>query len=68
MQVLVNGNATEVEPDTTVTGVLARLGYQPGAAGIAVALNGEVVPRPAWDTTVLGERDAVEVLGARQGG
>lgn len=68
MNVLVNGNATEVEPDATVAAVLQRVGYQTTGAGIAVAVNGEVVPRQSWESTRLGDRDAVEVLGARQGG
>ena len=39
-----------------------------GAAGLAVALNGEVVARSAWPHTVLSENDRVEVLAARGGG
>jgi sulfur carrier protein len=35
--------------------------------GIAVALNGEVVPRSEWDRP-LADGDAVEVLTATQGG
>jgi sulfur carrier protein len=38
------------------------------AKGIAVALNGEVVPRSAWDATDLRPGDRVEVLTAAQGG
>jgi len=38
------------------------------AKGIAVALNGEVVPRSAWDVTDLRPGDRVEVLTAAQGG
>jgi sulfur carrier protein len=36
--------------------------------GIAVALNGEVVPRSAWEVTGLRPGDRVEVLTAAQGG
>ena len=38
------------------------------ARGIAVALDGEVVPRGEWGSTVLREGQAVEVLAAIQGG
>jgi len=68
MTVLVNGQAREVGAGVTVGGLLVALGHDPSAAGIAVAVNGEVVPRGAWPTTALGERDQVEVLGATQGG
>ncbi|MGW0071125.1 sulfur carrier protein ThiS [Streptosporangium sandarakinum] len=36
--------------------------------GVAVAVNGEVVSRGAWDSTALADADAVEVLTAVQGG
>ena len=68
MTVLVNGQATEVTPDATVTAVLAGLGYRADGAGLAVALNGEVVPRARWGATTLGDHDRLEVLGATQGG
>jgi sulfur carrier protein len=66
--VIVNGDPVQVDPDATVAGLLARLGHHTGRGGIAVALNGAVVPRSAWDSTPLAERDRLEVLGATQGG
>jgi sulfur carrier protein len=36
--------------------------------GIAVALNGSVVPRAAWRDTALKPGDSVEIVRARQGG
>lgn len=36
--------------------------------GVAVALNGAVVPRGEWDRTPLNAGDAVEIVRARQGG
>jgi sulfur carrier protein len=68
MTVIVNGRPAEVAAGETVAGLLAALGHPPGGPGIAVALNGEVVPRGAWVTTSLGDRDRLEVLGASQGG
>jgi sulfur carrier protein len=68
MTVIVNGRPAEVAAGETVAGLLATLGHAPGGPGIAVALNGEVVPRGAWATTSLGDRDRLEVLGASQGG
>jgi sulfur carrier protein len=37
-------------------------------SGVAVAVNGEVVTRAAWESTVLADGDEVEVLTAVQGG
>ena len=36
--------------------------------GVAVALDGEVVPRGEWSTTAVREGQQVEVLHAVQGG
>ena len=68
MTVIVNGRPAEVAAGETVAGLLAALGHPPGGPGIAVALNGEVVPRGAWATTSLSDHDRLEVLGASQGG
>jgi sulfur carrier protein len=68
MTVYVNGRPEEVATGETVAGLLTGLGHPPGGPGIAVALNGEVVPRGAWATTGLGDQDRLEVLGASQGG
>ena len=38
------------------------------ARGVAVAVDGEVVPRAIWETFALGADARVEVLTAMQGG
>ena len=68
MTVTVNGEPARVASGTTVSALLSGLGHDPSGAGIAVAVNGEVVPRGVWATTELGEDDRIEVLGAAQGG
>jgi sulfur carrier protein len=52
---------------TTIAGLLATK-EMVDARGIAVALNGEVVPRDAWQETELSPGDAVEIVRAFQGG
>jgi sulfur carrier protein len=66
--ILLNGESSEVRPGETVTAVLARLGLSPQARGIAVAVDGEVVPRARWEMFALAEDARVEVLTAMQGG
>ena len=39
-----------------------------GARGLAVAVNGQVVPRHAWDATRLAPGDAVEIVKLFAGG
>jgi sulfur carrier protein len=66
--IVLNGEHTEVAAGATVTAVLARLGLNADTRGVAVAVDGEVVPRGAWETFALAEDARVEVLSAMQGG
>jgi sulfur carrier protein len=63
----VNG---ESEPfiATTLESLLAEKAVDTGQRGIAVALNGAVVPRAAWPATALHPGDSIEIVRARQGG
>jgi len=66
MTVTVNGRAVELaDGATTAAAVWLLTG---ASAGIAVAVNGTVVRRSAWDSTPLADGDEVEVLTAVQGG
>lgn len=66
MTVVVNGKPRSVPEDSTVDDVVAALTSDP--RGVAVAVNGEVVPRAAWAATVVHDGDRIEVLTAVQGG
>jgi len=63
----VNG---ESEPfaAATLEALLAEKAVDTGQRGLAVALNGAVVPRSAWPATRLSPGDSVEIVRARQGG
>jgi sulfur carrier protein len=63
-----NGQESEVQPGETVAAALRRLELSPEARGIAVAVDGEVVPRAGWETCVLSDEARIEVLTAIQGG
>jgi sulfur carrier protein len=52
----------------TLEALLAEKAVDTGRRGIAVALNGAVVPRAAWPATPLRAGDNVEIVRARQGG
>jgi sulfur carrier protein len=66
--ILVNGAGSDVQAGETVLAALARLGLDAQARGVAVAVDGEVVPRAAWETFSLEGDARVEVLSAMQGG
>jgi sulfur carrier protein len=61
----VNG-ARESLAAATVSELLA--GREIDLRGIAVALNGRVVPRGAWDATAIKDGDAIEIVRAMRGG
>ncbi len=48
--------------------LLRELGHDARRGGIAVAVNGTMVPRVEWATRTLVAGDAVEIVGAVQGG
>ncbi len=66
--IVLNGERAELADGETLAAVLARLGVERDARGVAVAVDGEVVPRSAWRSFRLGEGARVEVLTAMQGG
>jgi sulfur carrier protein len=66
--IVLNGERSDVAAGETIVAVLARLGLDADARGVAVAVDDEVVPRAAWDSFALGEHARVEVLTAMQGG
>jgi sulfur carrier protein len=66
MNVTVNGAPRDLASGTTLAQVVTELTTAP--TGVAVAVNDTVVPRGAWASTVLDDRDRVEILTAVQGG
>jgi sulfur carrier protein len=52
----------------TLAALLEHKAVDGNQRGIAVALNGTVVPRSAWPQTPLRPGDSVEIVRARQGG
>jgi sulfur carrier protein len=52
----------------SVAALLAQKEIPTDMRGIAVALNGRVIPRADWPGTPLAAGDAVEIVLARQGG
>jgi sulfur carrier protein len=68
LHVTINGEARELEAGTTVADVVALLPGAPEGRGVAVALDGEVVRRAAWDSTEVPPGARLEVVVAVQGG
>jgi sulfur carrier protein len=52
----------------TLAALLDEKAVDTGQRGIAVALNGSVIPRAAWPQTPLHAGDRVEIVRALRGG
>ena len=65
--VTLNGERRELGRRATVETAVYAAGA-PDGRGVAVALDGEVVPRGEWATTEISDGQQVEVLHAVQGG
>src|SRR3954449_12691450 len=68
MRIELNGQTQELPAGATLDAAVRASGAGDGGRGVAVALDGEVVPRSEWERTPLREGQAVEVLAAIQGG
>ena len=66
--ILVNGRELDGCDGARVTELLAKLGVEPRARGVAVAIDGEVVPRAQWESRTVAGGSRVEALTAMQGG
>jgi sulfur carrier protein len=66
--ITVNGERSELRAGETVASAVLRCGVQLPARGVAVAVDGEVVPQRAWESFALVDGSRVEVLTAMQGG
>lgn len=67
VELWVNGERRRVAA-VDVRGLVGLLGLDAAGRGLAVARNGEVVPRSAWAGTRLEPDDRIEIVGAVQGG
>ncbi len=66
--VRINGEARDLPAGATLDEAVREAGAPQGGRGVAVAVDGEVVPRGDWSGTPLREGQRVEVLHAVQGG
>lgn len=66
MNIIVNGKTVDVQSSATLND-LAVMNSLPDK-GIAMAVNGEMVPRGNWCTTTLTENDDIIIIKAVCGG
>ncbi len=68
MNIRVNGEEKTVSLNLNVHDLLIALEMDPMQAGIAVAVDREVIPKTEWQATELRENSEVEIIRAVQGG
>jgi sulfur carrier protein len=66
VNVIINGSPRTVADGSTVRDAVSLV--TTAAAGVAAAVNDEVIRRAAWDSTTLADGDHIEILTAVQGG
>jgi sulfur carrier protein len=66
-EIRVNGREISFKA-ATIADLLVEQAIDKDRRGIAVALNGSVIPRSAWDETAVRPGDSVEIVRAMQGG
>lgn len=67
-QVTVNGVTTALAAGSSVADLVAIIFGSRSSDGVAVALNGAVVPRSRWAQTPVPDDALVELVTATQGG
>lgn len=68
MRIDLNGRRRDLAEGATLRDAVRESGADDEARGVAVALDGEVVPRAEWGSMQLADGQKVEVLAAIQGG
>ena len=68
MKITLNGDEKDVGSGATVASVVDSIVDGDATRGVAVAVNGEVVPKREWEKIDLAESDKVEILRAIGGG
>lgn len=68
MTIQINGRKHELAAGATVQDALALIGIAADQSGVAVALNGTVVPRSRWAEQKVEQGATIEVVTAAQGG
>jgi sulfur carrier protein len=68
MELLINGEARESQAANVAELLTEELDEGHTRKGIAVALNGQVVPRTEWENARISKGDRVEIVRALPGG
>ncbi len=66
MKVIINGQPHQVDNGVSVSELLVQLNA--GTKGVAVAIQGHIVPRSQWETYIISEGEDITLIRATCGG
>lgn len=66
MKITLNGESQTIEQKITIEKMLEQKGYN--GKLVAVALNGEFLPKENYETTNIEDNDKIEIVAPMQGG
>jgi len=66
MTITLNGESKEITPGLSAEKLLEEAGYQNML--VAIAINGNFVPRNAYQDTAIQNGDEIEIVSPMQGG
>ncbi len=66
MKVIINGQPHEIGNGVSMSELLAHLNT--GIKGVAVAVQGRIVPRSEWETYIVSEGEDITLIRATCGG
>ncbi len=65
--VTINGETRPLD-ETNLSNLLKKNGVEENKGGVAVALNGAVVPRSEWEQITIKHMDKIEIVQIVRGG
>lgn len=68
ISIRINDKDVRIPADAHLGMVLETVGLRPDASGIALALDGRVIPRTRWTQTRPEPHSVIEIVTAAQGG
>jgi thiamine biosynthesis protein ThiS len=66
IHIILNGQASQIDADLTIHKLLSNLGYN--SSSLAVAINTNFIAHNHYASTVIQEKDCIEIVMPMQGG
>jgi sulfur carrier protein len=68
MKIKINGELKELKSKICLSELIQQHLNNKDPKGVAVAMNGKIIPKQQWRSTTLNDVDDIEIVHAVQGG